>query len=172
MLAGQILRRQLLVLLKEKVWETQMYGNPLSVHAKDEFLTSFYVMASVDLQAETQRVCGVLTPSELDSPIDLRSFYDPAPLVVSSLAPLSVVYRLFNELGVLQQVFDVAEVRALAVRADQSLLLRRHCQRAASSLPCPPSYACSALPAHGHRLGHLLARRMRQKSTLIDMDRW
>lgn len=97
---GLILRRQLLVLLKERIWESQLYGQPLSNDSKDQFLTSFYVMAHADLQAETTLVLGQLPAHELDTPVDLRSFFDPAPLAVSNLTPLTVVYRLFNEIGV------------------------------------------------------------------------
>ena len=98
-LVGLVLRRQLLVLLKEKVWEGQTYGVPLAKAAKERFLTSFVVMEHVDLRQETYRVRKKLKTEDLDSPLDLRSFYDPAPFAVNCLAPLSVVYRLFNEIG-------------------------------------------------------------------------
>lgn len=99
-LVGLILRRQLLVLLKEKVWESQVLGLQLEDASKERFLSSFYVMAHVDLEAETRKVQRSLSEADLDSPLDLRSFYDPAPFAVNGLAPLSVVYRLFNEIGV------------------------------------------------------------------------
>ena len=54
-LVGLILRRQLLVLLKDKVWESQAYGIPLTVSKKDKFLTSFFVMAHVDYDAYVQQ---------------------------------------------------------------------------------------------------------------------
>ena len=99
-LCGLILRRQLLVLLREKVWNMQMHGMPLEPATKERFLSSFFVMAQVKLEAETMRVKEGLSAADLDAPLDLRSFYDPAPFAVNSLAPLSVVYRLFNEIGV------------------------------------------------------------------------
>lgn len=99
-LSGVILRRQLLVLLREKVWNTQMHGLPLDASAKENFLTSFFVMAKTDLASETQRIQEALTSQELDAPLDLRSFFDPSPFSVNTLAPLTVVYRLFNEIGV------------------------------------------------------------------------
>ena len=99
-ICGLILRRQLLVLLREKVWESQMHGLPLDDSAKQRFLSSFYVMAQLDLDVETARVQGTLSPTDFEAPLDLRSFYDPSPFAVNSLAPLSVVYRLFNEIGV------------------------------------------------------------------------
>jgi len=99
-LVGVILRRQLLVIVAERAWESQILGMPLGDAAKERFLTSFYVMANVDLEAETARLGAQLSEIDLDAPLDLRSFYDPAPLSVSCLAPLSGVYRLFNEIGV------------------------------------------------------------------------
>ena len=81
-LCGIILRRQLIVLLKERVWEMQMHGVQLSSSVREHFLTSFFVMAQVKLDAETARVCSQLSESDLDCPMDLRSFYDPAPFAV------------------------------------------------------------------------------------------
>ena len=99
-LTGIILRRQLLVMLKEKVWDTQMYGKPLSPGMKEHFLTSFFRMAQADLAEETQSVVHAMPGKDLDAVVDLRSFCDPAPFVVHSLSPLKRVYKLFNEIGV------------------------------------------------------------------------
>lgn len=77
-----------------------MHGIPLSAATKECFLTSFFVMAQVGLEAEAMRLKSQLSRDELEYPLDLRSFYDPAPFAVNSLTPLSVVYRLFNEIGV------------------------------------------------------------------------
>ena len=99
-LSGLILRRQLLVLLHERVWESQLRGEKLKDAVKERFITSFFVMSQMEIRTEVTRLHMKLTDDELSMPIDLRSFYDPAPFTVGILAPLSRVYRLFNEIGV------------------------------------------------------------------------
>jgi len=72
----------------------------LNNETKLRFITSYYGSATSDLDTETTCVAAQLTEVDLDSPLDLRTFYDPAPLTVGCLSPLTIVYRLFNEIGV------------------------------------------------------------------------
>jgi len=91
--AGLILRRQLLVLLRERVWTLQEKGEPLSEEARRRFVDSAF--------ASTGKVLGMrLTPQDRDAKIDLRPFMDPSPYVANELMPLRRVYRFFNEIGV------------------------------------------------------------------------
>ena len=90
--AGLILRRQLLVLLRERVWELQGRGEWLSQAARDRFVDSTFT---------TQKLSTLqLTSADLEKRIDLRPFMDPSPYVVNELMPLRRVYRFFNEIGV------------------------------------------------------------------------
>ena len=94
--AGFILRRQLLVLLREKVWKLAE-GAPLPEAAVRHFVDSAFT-STADFIAAVESV--ELTSSDLSAPIDFRPYMDPSPYVVSDLMPLRRVYRYFNEIGV------------------------------------------------------------------------
>jgi len=94
--AGLILRRQLLVLLGERVWADQAAtdGFQLAGTARDRFADS--AVASMGAELSWLQI----PDAEQDALIDLRPFMDPSPYVVTELMPLRRVYRLFNEIGV------------------------------------------------------------------------
>jgi chloride channel 7 len=91
---GLILRRQLLVILHERVWELQ--GKPgftLSPSSRNHFVDSAFASPVELLSLQ-------LGKEEKEALIDLRPFMDPSPYVVTELMPLRRVYRFFNEIGV------------------------------------------------------------------------
>ncbi len=94
--AGLILRRQLLVLLREKVWLLQNKGDHLPLAARMRYADSALSSHT------THRLLHEMVLSEEDklATLDLRPFMDPSPYVVNELMPLRRVYRLFNEIGV------------------------------------------------------------------------
>ena len=92
--AGLLLRRQLLVLLRERVWELQGTGERMPPEARRRFVDSAFASASKVLSMK------MLSPEDCDARIDLRPFMDPSPYVVNELMPLRRVYRFFNEIGV------------------------------------------------------------------------
>jgi CBS domain-containing protein len=94
--AGLILRRQLLVLLHERVWELQAQGKWLGKRSRDLFIDSHFALSSEVLVS----ISRSLSPEDRDASLDLRPFMDPSPYVVNELMPLRRVYRLFNEIGV------------------------------------------------------------------------
>ena len=99
---GMILRRQLLVLLQERVWEYQHKDKDPPQRVIERFVGSFSTFADADLGGEhmkTAKYCK-LKSGDMDKLLDLRSFMDPSPLTIGKLMPLSRVYRLFNEIGV------------------------------------------------------------------------
>lgn len=111
-LAGMILRRQLLVLLRHKVWLAQArHEGDISTELAKAYIGSF---ASETMKANSTpgAAPGVVSGGQLADPclrvseddraacIDLRSFVDPSPFAVGELMPLGRVYRLFNEMGV------------------------------------------------------------------------
>jgi hypothetical protein len=90
-----ILRRQLLVLLRERVWELQQRGEWLPLAARSRFVDSAFGSTS-KIGWSTM----LLSESDKRATIDLRPFMDPSPYVINELMPLRRVYRLFNEIGV------------------------------------------------------------------------
>lgn len=92
---GLILRRQLLVLVRERVWRMQEAGvYQLPPPVRTRFIDSAFA-------ASTEKVMRMkLTAAERDAKIDLRPFMDPSPYVVNEIMPLRRIYRLFNEIGV------------------------------------------------------------------------
>ena len=126
-LCGLIIRRQLLVLLRDRVW--QYKGSMLPLELLQEYIASFApaqgmslggrrgsasssATAAFALQSDLDHDCGgtmgkvlsvdgiVLREHDMEEYLDLRDFMDPAPAVVSELTPLFKMYRLFNEIGV------------------------------------------------------------------------
>ena len=94
---GLILRRQLVVLLHERVWQLAGGKAPpqLSGDARLRFVDS--AIPQVDEAA----VLNVrLSKAEREAKIDLRPYMDPSPYVCQELMSLRRVYRLFNEIGV------------------------------------------------------------------------
>jgi len=92
---GMILRRQLLVLLDERVWE-QHEELPLSDEVREAYVESFndrheLKIAEINLADDAEA---------LARSIDLRRFMDGSPLTVSAGTPLTRVYNLFNLIGV------------------------------------------------------------------------
>ena len=94
--AGLILRRQLLVLLRERVWELQGKKEWLPAVSCHRFVDSAFDAASTRKALSVQH----LSPEDCEAHIDLRPFMDPSPYVVNELMPLRRVYRFFNEIGV------------------------------------------------------------------------
>ena len=91
--AGLILRRQLLVLLRQRVWELQRKGEWMSYEDKNTFADSAF--------AKHHKVRDMqLSAEDRDALIDLRPFMDPSPYMVNDVMPLRRVYRLFNDIGV------------------------------------------------------------------------
>jgi len=106
---GLILRRQLLVLLHERVWELQAEGKWINKQSRDLFVDcrgQWMKQESqkryVDELTHTMDVIASLNLTDADkaAAIDLRPFMDPSPYVVNELMTLRRVYRLFNEIGV------------------------------------------------------------------------
>ena len=89
---GFILRRQLLVLLEEKVWR----GTAVCF-AADSDMRARYVGSFASVSDSTRLM---LTPEELKETIDMRPYIDPCPYQAGVLMPLNRVHRMFNELGV------------------------------------------------------------------------
>ena len=93
--AGLILRRQLLVLIKERVWDLQ---------ANDEWLTPAAMRRYVDSAFRRHEMLDLeqvkLSVADMESSIDLRPFMDPSPYIVSDLMPIKRVYDYFNVVGV------------------------------------------------------------------------
>ena len=82
--AGLILRRQLLVLLRERVWQRQAEGDfLLSGTSRARFVDSAF--------ASTGEL-GELSEADRDASLDLRPFMDPSPHVVTELMSLRRVY--------------------------------------------------------------------------------
>ena len=96
-LGGTILRRQLLVLLKMRVWE--------GIHAprtvREEYVGSFVTSKDDAIASMRDGLQSVVALSEedLEATLDLRRYMDPAPFAVTARTPLPRVYRLFNEIG-------------------------------------------------------------------------
>jgi len=87
--AGLILRRQILVLLRDHVWEGR---HRVTDQVKERFVGSYALDSLV----------GGSWVAELEhdsASIDLRSFMDPCPLSPGYLTPLNRIHRLFNEFG-------------------------------------------------------------------------
>ena len=95
---GMILRRQLLVLLKERVFDYQLKNTEIPPAVIEQFVGSFSTMSNSENKAVAQHV--KLSASDKAKLLDLRAFMDPSPLTINKLMPLSRVYRLFNEIGV------------------------------------------------------------------------
>ena len=89
-LRGLILRRQLLVLLSNRVW----------IYARHEFslkeLQTFVAAGALD--GHDPNIDGL--EADPEATLDLRPYMDPSPVTVSELMPLSRVYRFFNQLGI------------------------------------------------------------------------
>ena len=93
--AGLILRRQLLVLVKERVWEVQSRDEWLAPEAMRRYVDSaFRRHEMLDLEQVK------LSVADMESSIDLRPFMDPSPYIVSDLMPIKRVYDYFNVVGV------------------------------------------------------------------------
>jgi len=86
--AGLILRRQILVLLRHRVWEGP---HRMTDDFKEKFVGS-YALSSL-------RGGAWIAELRRDATIDLRCFMDPCPLCPGYLTPLNRVHRLFNEFG-------------------------------------------------------------------------
>lgn len=95
---GSILRRQLLVLLEEKVWLAQAEGRPLSDAVREAFVASFMTRDVRDLDTLVRDIAE--EAATLTYKIDLRPFMDPSPMLVSENMPLTRVYNVFNLIGV------------------------------------------------------------------------
>lgn len=93
---GLILRRQLLALLHERVWEPQKRHEQLPASTRERFLSSFNAQEQLELDSSRLE----LSPGDLDAIIDLRPFYDASPFTAYELMPLVRVFKLFNEMGV------------------------------------------------------------------------
>ena len=93
---GLLLRRQLLVLIRERVWDHLNHDLPLPPELRTKFLCSAFARG----QNSAKLSDIVLSEEDKDTLLDLRPFMDPSPYVVSELMPLRRVYRLFNEIGV------------------------------------------------------------------------
>jgi len=99
---GIILRRQILVLLKKRVWENHDAGiGEVPRDVKMAFVGSFLLAKDDAINSTKFGVASVvkLTDAEKEESIDLRAFCDPAPFFATELMPLSRVYRMFNEIG-------------------------------------------------------------------------
>jgi len=127
--AGLILRRQLLVLLSERVWRLQEQGVfELPPASRDRFVDSAFArLASLDGLGE----------DEQEKRIDLRPFFDPSPYVVTELMPLRRVYRLFNQIGVrhLTVIDHREQVVGMITRKD---ILPHAIEHHVLSAPVPP----------------------------------
>jgi len=93
---GLLLKRQLLAVLRERVWELQAKGLPLTDHGCNRFMGSAFTKATEEAIIQQLH----LSDEDKQQTIDLRPFMDPSPYVVNELMPLRRVYRLFNEIGV------------------------------------------------------------------------
>jgi len=99
-LGGMVLRRQLLLLLKERAWE-RMDGGDCPTELANAYVNSFASTKDDEIISVHKGVSAVveLSESDLEEYLDLRPFCDPAPFVSSPLMPLTRVYRMFNEIG-------------------------------------------------------------------------
>ena len=93
---GLILRRQLLVLLHQRVWEAQVKRESLPRKTRELFLNSFHNQTNLENESADLE----LSAEDLEQLVDLRSFYDASPFFANELMPLQRVFKLFNELGV------------------------------------------------------------------------
>jgi len=148
MLAGLVLRRQLLVLLKGRVWIEQASSKGLSQSLAHGFLSSFDSdIDSIDSLGNplpVEAILGVYTTDEKQQLIDLRSFIDPSPFIVRELMTLERVYRLFNEIGVrhLPVCSEANGIVGIITRKDLNL---RALERAIVSLSQATKVAPAAL---------------------------
>jgi CBS domain-containing protein len=94
---GMILRRQLLVLLEERVWLAQASGMPVSDAVREAFVSSFSSRHALNLDVLIHDLAE--EAAALTHQVDLRAFIDPSPLVISSNMTLTRVYHLFNLIG-------------------------------------------------------------------------
>ena len=93
--AGFIQRRQLLIMLQERVWDLPP-GASLPAEGVKRFVDSAFT-SRAELKAIEQMT---LSKRDKESQVDFRPYMDPSPYVVSDLMPLRRVYRFFNEIGV------------------------------------------------------------------------
>ena len=90
-LGGTILRRQLKILLKLRVWEGGI--SPLTL--QEEYVGGLMV----GLPPSPSIGAFGLSEDDLEATLDLRRYMDPAPFAMVARTPLPRVYRLFNEIG-------------------------------------------------------------------------
>ncbi|KAG0726682.1 H(+)/Cl(-) exchange transporter 7 [Chionoecetes opilio] len=111
-LRGTILRSQLTVLLKHKVFNenAQVWENSkVDIHLFRQSYPRFYTLREVDL-----------TDDDLECTIDLRPFHNPSPYSVVSCTSLPRIFNLFRALGLrhLVVVNDSNEVVGMVTRKD------------------------------------------------------
>jgi hypothetical protein len=86
---GLVLRRQLIVLLQERIWELQADGDhEVPQHVIERFVGSFTSFADENLGAIGTAKLAKLTRADMAQLLDLRPFLDPSPLTVGRLMPL------------------------------------------------------------------------------------
>ncbi|KAK3854913.1 hypothetical protein Pcinc_038650, partial [Petrolisthes cinctipes] len=111
-LRGLILRSQLTVLLKHKVFNenTELWQNSkVDIHLFRQSYPRYYTMEEVEL-----------TPEDLDMTLDLRPFHNPSPYSVMACTPLPRIFSLFRALGLRHLVVtnDNNEVVGMVTRKD------------------------------------------------------
>ena len=90
-LGGTILRRQLKLLLKLRVWEGGLSPRTLQEEYVGGLMVGLPPSPSVGALG--------LSEQDLEATLDLRRYMDPAPFAMVARTPLPRVYRLFNEIG-------------------------------------------------------------------------
>lgn len=144
---GMILRRQLLVLLQERVWEFQRAEKDIPAKVMERFVGSFTSFADANLvEGEHAKVTSFCKLNSLDKThlLDLRPFLDPSPLTVGKLMPLSRVYRLFNEIGVrhLPVIDPQHRICGIITRKDLHVESMEQVQAPPRSSPFAPHLLC------------------------------
>ncbi|EOD19406.1 hypothetical protein EMIHUDRAFT_242839 [Emiliania huxleyi CCMP1516] len=122
-IVGMLERRQLLVLLQERVWTIGTWA--LTARTRMRFITSQDGSETAGSRGSRRAGGAVhallaLDPREKERQIDLRPFMDPSPILVGELTPLPRVYRMFNEIGVrhLPVVDKMKRVSGIITRKD------------------------------------------------------
>ena len=108
-LGGTILRRQLKLLLKLRVWEGNLAPHKLQEAYVGGMMVGMPPSPELRLASDydghnprpSAAAGGALYLSEedLEATINLRRYMDPAPFAMVARTPLPRVYRLFNEIG-------------------------------------------------------------------------
>ena len=152
---GQIIRRQLLALLHERVWESQLRKEPISEQTRERFLSSFDSLKSLEALAGSLE----LSLEDLNGTVDLRPFYDASPFTATELMPLGRVFALFNNLGVRSVPVLDRDMRLTGVITRKDLLSRAIMQRLSveSYLKWLSRQAVSATEKRASAVGHLVS---------------